>query len=229
MILSMTLEWHAHADTNDSLELREALDDTNLVWTTSSTTDPGWRRQFDETHDGVDAAECGLQAGVVAALSRIGTSVIGPGKLSFWWKTEDTNCFEFSFSAGTNVAARNGPETSGSTNWEQQVFTIPPGPQNLTWLFQTWCGDGSPLGRAWLDEVKYIPERPALAVLAHNSDSLTVEVTGPAGTRVQAEFSTNLLEWESVPVPQLTLINGRGVLQVPKSGSKAFYRVVTVP
>ena len=176
MILGITLEWHAQADTNLPLELREALDDTNLVWTTSNTIDPCWRLQCTETHDGVDAAECGLQAGVVGALSSIATSVLGPGELSFWWKTEDTNCFELSFSVGTNVVARNGPETSGSTNWEQQVFTIPPGPQNLTWLFQTWCGDGSPLGRAWLDEVKYMTERPALAVLAHNSGSLTVEV-----------------------------------------------------
>src|SRR6266536_2065943 len=84
MILGITLEWHAQADTNLPLELREALDDTNLVWTTSNTIDPCWRLQFSETHDGVDAAECGLQAGVVGALSSIATSVLGPGELSFW-------------------------------------------------------------------------------------------------------------------------------------------------
>jgi len=227
-ILALSLESHAHAQTNASLQLREALDDTNLVWSTSGTA--AWGLQFDETHDGADAAQGGpLQAGVVGVVSGIGTSVIGPGTLSFWWKIEDTNCFELNFSVGTNGVATNGPWPSGSTNWEQQIFRIPPGSQNLTWVFQTMCGDGSPPGSAWLDEVKYIPDGPALAVLSHNSDSLSVEVTGSAGIRVQAEFSMDLLSWAPFPLAQLTLEDGRGVLQVPKSGSKAFYRVITVP
>jgi len=208
--------------------LREALDDTNLVWTTSGTRP--WRLQFAETHDGADAAEGGpLQAGLIAEANSISTGVIGPGTLSFWWKLENGECFELSFSVGTNRLATIGPWTSESTNWVSQTVRIPSGSQNVSWRFQTFCDDGSPPGRAWLDEVKYTPDAPALAVLSQNADSLSIEVTGPMGTRVQAEISTNLHSWTPLPSPRVTLANGRGVLQVPKSDSNAFYRVVTVP
>ena|SRR5437867_925935 len=228
-MFGLTLAWRASAQTNVSLELREALDDTNLVWATSGTRP--WRLQFAESHDSVDAAEGGpLQAGIIEEQNGITTSVTGPGRLSFWWKLEDTTCFQLSLLVGTNhLATIGGWTASGPTNWMPQVFTIPPGSQNLTWRFQTLCGDGSSPGRAWLDEVQYTPDAPVLAVLSHNSESLTVEVIGSAGTRVQAEVSTDLVSWAPLPLTQLTLEDGRGVLQAPKSGSKAFYRMVTVP
>jgi len=206
--------------------LREALDDPNLVWNTSGTR--AWSLQFDESHDGLDAAEGGpLQAGIIADQDSITTSVTGPGTLSFWWRLEDAECFELSFQVGTDRLATIGPWITGATNWESQTVRIPAGAQDLKWVFQTFCGDGSPPGRAWLDEVKYTPA-PALAIPKQTAESLTIEVTGSAGTRVQAEFSTDLVSWAPVPLPQLTLEDGRGVLQVPKSGSKAFFRMVTV-
>ena len=227
-ILGIASEWPACAQTNVSIELREALDDPNLVWNTSGTGP--WRLQFDESHDGADAAEGGpLQAGIIAEQNSITTSVLGPGTLSFWWRLEDAECFELSFQVGIDRLATIGPWTSESTNWVSQTVRIPSGSHNLTWRFQTFCGDGSPPGRAWLDEVKYTPAAPVLAVLSHNADSLSVEVIGPMGTTVQAEISTNLLSWAPLASPRVTLANGRGVLQVPKSDSKAFYRVVTVP
>lgn len=295
--------------------LREALDDTNLVWSTSGSSP--WKLQFAVIHDGLDAAEGGpLQAGVIGQQNMIGTSVTGPGTINFWWKMEDTLCFALSFFIGTDRLASKGPWTSESTNWEQRVFSIPDGPQTLKWVFETFCGDGSPPGRAWLDEVTYIPdstplitEQPrdlqirmgqdamltftatgteplfnqwfigqagdtnhpisgatnriyivanlvsnatywvhvtnalgaaesrtatvtignAMAVLTHNTDSLSIEVTGLTGSRVEIQFSTNLLDWASLPLPTLTLSDSRNVLQIPKSNSMAFYRLVTVP
>src|SRR5438477_298572 len=98
-ILGIALEWLARAQTNVSVELREALDDTNLVWTTSGTRP--WSLQFAETHDGADAAEGGpLQAGIIAEANSISSGVIGPGTLSFWWKLENAECFELSLSVG---------------------------------------------------------------------------------------------------------------------------------
>jgi hypothetical protein len=229
-IVAIALGWHAWAQTNDSLELGEALDDTNLVWSTSTSGIHPWRAQFAETHDEMDAAEGGpLQAGIIGELNSLTTTVAGPGTLSFWWKLEDTTCFQLSLLVGTNVLASLDPWIPGPTNWEQRVVRIPPGSQNLKWLFATFCGDGSPPGRAWLDEVKYTSEALALAVLSHRNDSLTIEVTGPTGTRVQAEFSTDLIHWAPLPSGQLTLVNGRGALQAPKSDSQAFYRVATRP
>jgi len=207
--------------------LREALDDTNQVWNTSGTRP--WRLQFAETHDGADAAEGGpLQAGIVGEANSISTRVVGPGQLSFWWKLEDAECFQLSLQLGAGPLATIGPWNSGATNWESQTVTIPAGAQDLKWVFQTFCGCDSPSGRAWLDEVEYTPA-PALTIPNQKGDALTLEVTGPMGTNVQAEISTNLLSWTPLASPRLTLANGRGVLQVPKPDSKAFYRVVIVP
>ncbi len=144
--------------------LREALDDTNLVWSTWSIFGNGlWRLQFAVTHDGVDAAQSGpLQAGIIAEQSSLATTVSGPGTLSFWWKLEDTTCFQLSFFAGMDLLANNGPWGFGAADWEQRAFRIPSGPQKLLWVFETFCGDGSPPGSAWLDEVKYTPDEPPL-------------------------------------------------------------------
>ena len=226
-ILGVTLDWSSFAQTNATLELGDALDDTNLVWSTSEPV--VWTRQVAETHDGNAAAEGGpLQAGIVGVMTRLSTSVVGPGRLSFWWKLEDAECFQLSLQVGTDPLATIGPWNSGATNWEAQTVAIPAGAQELKWVFQTFCGCDSPSGRAWLDEVKYTPA-PALAIPNQKGDSLTIEVTGRAGIGVQAEFSTDLVSWAPLPLAQLTLEDGRGVLQVPKPDSKAFYRVVTVP
>jgi hypothetical protein len=144
--------------------LREALDDTNLVWSTWSIFGNGvWKLQFAVTHDGVDAAQSGpLQAGIWAGRSSLATTVRGPGTLRFWWKLEDTTCFQLSFFVGTDFLTQNGPWGVGAADWEQRVFRIPSGPQNLEWVFETLCGDGSPPGSAWLDEVQYTPDQPPL-------------------------------------------------------------------
>src|SRR5690349_16525533 len=127
-----------------------------------------------------------------------------------------------SLRAGTNELASIDPSTMGATNWELQTVSIPSGPQDLTWVFNTMCGDGSPPGRAWLDEVDFMPDKHALGVPRETGEGLTLEVTGSSGTRVQAEISTNLLEWAPIPAAQVTLENGRGVLQIPKPDSSAF-------
>ena len=43
-ILGVTLDWSSFAQTNATLELGEALDDTNLVWSTSEPV--VWARQL---------------------------------------------------------------------------------------------------------------------------------------------------------------------------------------
>ena len=136
-ILGLALEWSASAQTNATLELGEALDDTNLVWSASEPV--AWGRQRAETHDGTDAAEGGpLRAGIVAVMTRLSTSVVGPGRLSFWWKLEDAECFQLILQVGIDQLATIGPWISGATNWEAQTVTIPAGAQDLKWVFQTF-------------------------------------------------------------------------------------------
>jgi len=223
----------AHAQTD--VELREALDDTNLVWKVGNTFGPPWQFQTNMTHDGIDAAQAGpLQAGIVAELANIMTSVTGPGTLIFWWKLENAECFHLTFWIGSTLIA--GRDLGGilSTNWDRQVFRIPLGPQALQWTFETSCGDGSPPGNAWLDEVSFVPDSlqtNSLAVLTLNAESLTLDLRAAPGARLQIQYSTNLISWDSFALPEpIQLPDGRATVTLRRPTlSIGFYRSVWVP
>ncbi len=62
--------------------LAESLDATNLNWSTGGSA--GWQPQLAVTHDGVEAAQSG--AITHSQESWVQTTVVGPGKLTYWWK-----------------------------------------------------------------------------------------------------------------------------------------------
>src|SRR6185369_3633022 len=74
-----------------------AADQPALIWTTS----PGlpWYGQTQVTHDGTNAAQSALTVdSIVDTESWLETSVVGPGTLSFFWKTSsalDSDYFTF--------------------------------------------------------------------------------------------------------------------------------------
>jgi hypothetical protein len=94
--------------------LGEALNATNLTWTTSG--DAAWFAQTNASHDGIAAAQSGLIA--VGQRSALQTAVTGPGTLSFWWR--ETSPGVLSFSVG-------GVEQStplNTANWRQQIIYL---------------------------------------------------------------------------------------------------------
>src|SRR5205085_12211900 len=64
------------------IDLRTALDTTNLVWLTGGSS--AWRGQADYNSDRIDAAQSGVLAN--NQTNYIQTPVDGPGAISFWWK-----------------------------------------------------------------------------------------------------------------------------------------------
>jgi hypothetical protein len=73
------------------LTLGEALDAPELVWTTGG--DVPWFAQTSVTHDGVDAAQSGAIA--ESQQSCLETTLIGPGMLTFWWRTGSEGWCDF--------------------------------------------------------------------------------------------------------------------------------------
>ncbi len=220
------------------ITLEEALDATNLVWVSGGHP---WRAQTNVTQDGIDAAESGpLRSGIVAELTWLETSVLGPGTISFWWNAaatnNDSNYLDFSYRFFVNNVARAcASEETFHGNWHQVVVPISVAPGELTklrWLFETLggCSDFAE-GTAWLDHVTFVPVQPAVALSRLSGDNLTLELTAAADVRLQIEQSKNLLFWEPVPeLEPIQLQNGCCTVQLPTSGSsRCFYRLLWVP
>src|SRR5678815_2563422 len=111
------------------ISLGDALDNTNLVWVTS--TNYPWFGTNDVTYDGVDAAGSGNRF-VADSTSWLQTTAVGPGELSFWWNvtSDDADFLEFDI----NGLAQDS--ISGSdVIWNYRVYSIPPGTNLLRWQY----------------------------------------------------------------------------------------------
>jgi hypothetical protein len=134
-----------------TLSLPEALEATNLVWTTGGHS--SWYAQTTDTYDQSDAAQSGPLSN--SQTNWIGTSVSGPGTISFWWKVSSEASWDLlTFSIGGVEQA----SVSGDGAWEFRVFRVAAGSQALRWQYEkdpAWAGN---LDAAWLDQVAYVPD-----------------------------------------------------------------------
>ncbi len=128
-------------------------DGTSLLWSTGGSVP--WSGQDLIAHDGVDAARVSNLPDF--GLSILQTTVQGPGTLGFWWKISSEP------SADPLLFYLNGIEQariSGEVDWQENVYTLPAGPQTLQWRY---IKNGSGTGGqdlAWLDQVRFIPDSP---------------------------------------------------------------------
>jgi alpha-tubulin suppressor-like RCC1 family protein len=138
-----------------TLPLGEALNATNLAW--NSTAGTPWYGQPGASHDGVAAARSYPIKGGQDTLLQ--TTVIGPGQLSFWWKaSSETNLDLCQFLLDTNVLAT----ISGDSDWQQRAFSIPAGTRSIAWRYAKNSGLADGQDAAWLDEVVFVPDPPAI-------------------------------------------------------------------
>ena len=82
-------DWSVVSDVVEFIPLSVALDNDGLSFTTDEEVP--WMGQTAESHDGVDAVLCANPPMDYArrwASSMLKTTVRGPGRLSFWWKSE---------------------------------------------------------------------------------------------------------------------------------------------
>jgi len=180
----------------------EALDTTNLLWTTGG--DIGWRTQTNFTYDEMDAAESG-ELSLASDASWLETTVNGPGTLRFYYFRPPT----------MDLSLRYGESPAQLTNvvyltdnwtccWWTKEVRIPAGTQVLRWHARTSSPESSP--KAGLDEVSFTSGLPPL--ITRQPENHSVPVGGTATFEVQAEGTEPLFyEWFDYyggPIPGAT-------------------------
>jgi uncharacterized delta-60 repeat protein len=157
-----------------AVTLGEALNATNLTWTTGGAA--AWLGQATNTHDGYAAAQSGTVTDTQETW--IETTVTGPSTLSFWWKVSSEFGWDFlQFKVGTNINS----SVSGEEDWQQRTVYLGAGTQTLQWVYLKddiyWSGEDA----AWLDEVSWVP-----------GGTLPAITTPPAATTVAAGLKCTL-------------------------------------
>src|SRR5262249_15752128 len=116
--------------------LAEAVDATNLVWTTGGNA--AWTAQTNTTHDGLDTAPHGPLATAAGLYSWLQTTVNGPGPAAFWWKVSGGCCGSLDFLVGAPgfpVGDELKASINGEQDWRRGVLPVPAGSQALQWRY----------------------------------------------------------------------------------------------
>jgi hypothetical protein len=120
----------AVASSTRAQTLGEALNATNLAWTSSGTGGASaWFVESNKTHDGVSAAQSGY-VNNPSRTSTLQTTVTGPGTLTFWWYMSVSDSSTFSFTV--NGVTQATYPISGI--WQQQTVYLGPGTLILRWI-----------------------------------------------------------------------------------------------
>ena len=169
------------------LTLAEALDTTNLTWTTGGSA--GWSGQTINTHDGTDAAQSGLITDNQE--SWIQTTVTnGPGTLTFWWKVSSESTYDY-LEFSVNGVLQSG-RISGEVNWQQQTFSLAAGTQTLKWRYMKDSTASSGQDKGWVDQVSFVPIAPTPPAITVQPASQTVSVGQNVSFSVTATGSAPL-------------------------------------
>jgi len=208
------------------LVVRTALQSAlNCDLSLSGGGNSAWFPQTAQSHDGAGAAQSG--AITDNQESRLETSVVGPGTLTFWWKVSsepDYDFLEFYLDGVLQPGA-----ISGEIGWQQQSNNIPSGPHTLRWRYAKDVSDSAGQDAAWLDEVNFTPI-PIPFQFAATDESLAVydgtfyvQLTAPNGASVVVESSSNLKTW--TPYQTNTLPYGELDLEVSTgTNQQQFFR-----
>lgn len=131
--------------------LGQALDNSQLVFTTSGTT--LWYGQSDYWYYGGSAAQSGAIAdGQSSALQ---TTVSGPGELTFYWACSSTAYYN---RLTLTLDSAYVDMIAGFIGWTQKTLTIPAGLHTVTWTYSKTPSIFGALGSdcGWVDKVVYV-------------------------------------------------------------------------
>jgi len=189
--------------------LAQALDTTNLTWTT--TTSPAgaapWVGQVATSRDGTDSARTGIIGDSVT--TTLATTLTGPGTIYFWWKVSSQGSGADRLRFYLNGSAQE--DISGEVDWTFRTRTIPSGANQIVeWRYQKNSSGQAGQDLGWVDQVRYIPNStPTLPFIAVQPTNRTVVVPTGTGFNTLAGGSTPLSYlWHLDGVP---LTNGNGV------------------
>jgi Leucine-rich repeat (LRR) protein len=193
---------------------------TNLSW--SSGGDVPWFGQGIISDGSFLAAQSGAIANNESTSLQL--NVVGPGRLSFWWKVSSeafSDWLQFSVADYTN-------SVSGNVDWQSQVANVPPGPQTPIWTYYKDGGGSARYDAAWLAQITYLPGIWLELVGRVTNRQCNLLLHAVPGSAYQVQVSTNLINWSSLAVitPTNTDMPFLDTNAVP--GTR-FYRLYTLP
>ncbi|MDB6035541.1 MAG: hypothetical protein JWM16_5879, partial [Verrucomicrobiales bacterium] len=152
------------------LTLADAVDNSNLIWTSGGSSP--WVNQTTTTHSGPSAAKSG--AITDAQQSWLQTTVVGPARVSFWWKVSSENSYDI---LSLQIGGVEQANISGKIEWKQVSFLVPSGPQPLRWVYGKDVSDSVGQDAGWVDEISVV-YAPSIAV---QPSSQTLVAGSPLG------------------------------------------------
>jgi len=134
------------------LDLAEALDTTNLLWSTGG--DAPWLGQTAVTWDGIDAARSGVIGNL--GMTWMETQVTGPGTLSFQWRCSSETQYDFAYFLVDGVV-RSWLTGTNNTAWNAVSIDIAEGAHVLHWEY--WKDESNATGAdaCWVDSFVWTP------------------------------------------------------------------------
>jgi hypothetical protein len=137
-------------------ELGEAVDNTNLTWTTGGNSN--WFNQTLVSYYGGDAA----QSGDISDNQQtyLQTNIAGPGTLSFYWKVSSEANYDYLRFYIDDV--EQSGRISGSVDWTQKSFTIPSGNHTIKWAYTKDGSESSGSDCGWIDKVEFSTSIPPI-------------------------------------------------------------------
>jgi hypothetical protein len=135
----------------DVVDLYEALNGTNLTWTTNGNALP-WFPEGAVNRDGLAAAQSGTTTN--GQMSGLQTIVTGPGFLTFWWNVDSYPLTDYlAFYINDTEQSR----ISSSPGWQQQNIYLGTGQQTLQWSYFKTDDNVSGQDAGWLEQVGFFP------------------------------------------------------------------------
>ena len=165
------------------------LNSPNLNWTTWGNAQ--WFGESTVTHDGISAAQSGHIND--SQESWLGTTVVGPGKFSFWWRVSSEANFDFLQFFLNNDAQAGG--LSGEIGWQQKVLNIPVGTNVLRWGYIKDQNTSMGTDAGWLDEVNFSPGVWLELVGPPVNGQAQLLLHAIPGNPYEVQVSTNLVDW----------------------------------
>jgi hypothetical protein len=140
-----------------TLPLPEALDTTNVPWTSSGNAT--WFGQTADSHDGVDAARSGSIGNGQESILQ--TTLGGPAQLGFWWKASSELSFDF---LEFKLDGITQASISGEVDWQQLSYAIPSGNHTLVWRYFKDPNGSAGQDAGWVDQVVYSINPPVITL-----------------------------------------------------------------
>ncbi|MGO8837239.1 MAG: choice-of-anchor tandem repeat GloVer-containing protein [Limisphaerales bacterium] len=202
--------------------LAEALNATNLVWTTGGDAD--WFGQPWTTHDGWGAGQSGII--IDSQISWMETTVTGPGTLTFWWNVSSEEDYDFLF-----FSVNDDPRAaiSGEVDWQPETFNLGAGSQTLSWSYVKDFSVSLGADCGWVDQVSFVPVAitPFIQHVFQTNHNFCLEWNALPGRMYQAQYSTNLVQpnWINLGAP-----GTNGTLSTPIGPEpQRFFRILLLP